>query len=244
MFFYFSLAILLLSLGAQIYLRSFGHRRRLTRIRSISIFGRSDFPRQGEDRPLGAANINVNIRKSDLLKYIFIVSIFIIFLLLFYQSYQQFQIWSQNELSKFLLPPYQPLNYFLFYVGVRFFAQYLISLAAAFIFIIAAKFLNKKYKERFFYEEEFYLGAIGLFLSGHPGWLFYVISLLLIYLLMHLYSLFIIPAFLRLKSQNLAGRHNSSQRISLYWLWIPMAIFVILIQSWLQELAIWQILKI
>lgn len=214
MLFYFSLAILILVLVLQI-IRRFGG---LFGIRLTSILRKSDFPK-----------INVNIRKSDFLKYIFIISVFIIFLLLFYQSFQQFEVWSQNELSKFLLPPYQSVSYFIFYSFFRFFAPYLISLAAALIFLFTAKFFNKKYQERFFCSEELYFGALAIFLVGHPGWLFYSVILITFYFLLFIFY------FLFLKKE---------KRLSLYYLWIPMGIFVILIGKWLQALPIWQILKI
>ena len=173
------------------------------------------------------------LKKFDLKKLtlaIFIFSIFLIFFLLFCQSYQQFQAWSQNEVSKFLLPPYQSINYFILYALARFFAPYLISLAAALLFLLSAKTINKKYQERFFYPEEPYFGALAIFLIGHPGWLIYVVFIVLAFLLIHLYSLLI--------------THYSLQRISLYHLWLPVAIFVIIISKWLGNLTLWQILKL
>lgn len=162
--------------------------------------------------------------------YIFLFSVVIIFILLFYQSYQQYQVWAQNEPSKFLLPPYQNIGYFIFYAGSRFFASYLISLAAAVLFFFLAKILNKKHNECFFYPEEYYLGAISLFLVGHPGWLFYGVFIIVFYLLIHIYSLF--------------ANHYSLMRISSYYLWLPTAIFVIIISKWLQALPFWQLLKL
>lgn len=162
-------------------------------------------------------------------KYFFIFSIVLIFIFLFYQSYQQYQAWSQNEISRYLLPPYQGIGYFIFYVGARLLAPYLISLTAALGFLFSAKALNKKYDERFFYPEELWFGALALFLTGWPSVLFYFVGLVLIYLIIHT-SYFII--------------NNSSQRFSLYYLWIPMGIFVILISKWIQTLSFWQLLKL
>ncbi len=161
---------------------------------------------------------------------IFIFSVVLVFASLSYQSFQQFQAWSGNEISKYLLPPYQSVDYFIFYCFFRFFAPHLISLSAALAFLFAAKFLNKKYQERFFEPEEFWLGALGFFLVGHPGWLFYIVFLIIISFLTHFYSLFIIS--------------DSARRISLYYWWIPAGIFVILIQDWLTKLPLWSILKI
>ena len=199
MLFYFSLVILILTIGASLFWRrSFG-----------------------------------NLRITNLVRiyeYIFLIVIVLIFILLFYQSWQQYQFWSQNEVSQYLLPPHQSINYFIFYVLARFFAPYLISLAVAVLFLFSAKALNKKYDERFFEPEEPYFGALAIFLSAHPGWLFYVVFIISAYLLIHFYSLLI--------------THYSLQRISLYYLWIPTAIFVIIIQRWLELLPLWSLLKI
>ncbi|MFA5099038.1 MAG: hypothetical protein WC461_02370 [Candidatus Paceibacterota bacterium] len=168
--------------------------------------------------------------KQKLFKYSFIFSIAIIFFSLIFQSFEQYWVWAGNELAKNLLPPYQSPNYFTFYVFTRFFAPYLISLGAALIFLFSAKILNKKSGERFFHPEEVYLGASAIFLSSHPGWLFYVIFLLIVYLFIHICSLFAV--------------RSSEFRVSLYWLWIPTAIFVILLMNWIKTLPLWGLLKI
>ena len=207
MLFYLSLIILVFTLGAQLvqlWLRFFVNRRGLTQ-----------------------ANTQTN---ADIFKYIFLISLFLIFGLLFYQSFKQYQLWSQNEISQYLLPPHRSINYFIFYVFRRIFASYLISLMVAILFLFAAKFFNKKYEERFFYHEEYYLGALAIFLMSHPGWLFYLIFLISAYLLIHFYSLLI--------------THYSLQRVSLYYLWLTVAIFVIIIQRWLKVLPLWSLLKI
>ena len=170
------------------------------------------------------------LRKKKFFLYFFIFSIFLIFFLLFYQSVQQYQLWSQNEVSQYLLPPHQSINYFIFYVLARFFAPYLISLTIAVLFLFSAKTFNKKYQERFFEPEELYFGALAIFLVSHPGWIFYLIFLTLLYLLIHLYSLFII--------------HNSLRCLSLYYWWLPAAIFVIIISKWLASAPLWDLLKI
>lgn len=210
MLFYFSLIILSLNLGAQII-----QERRLYNLRSF-----------------GVKLLNyefLRIYEKKFFKHVFIFSVILLFFILFYDSWMQYSIWSQNEFSKSFLPPYQTINYFLFYVGMRFFAPYLISLAFAFLFFFAAKYFNKKYQEKFFYEEEFYIGALAIFLIGYPLAVFYLIAVALIYLLAH----FILAG----ASKNLGGR------LSTYYLWLPIAIFVIIIKTWFQILPWWGILK-
>ena len=204
MIFYFSLGIFILTLGAQIILRSFGIK--LRNYKFLRIYERKIF------------------------KYIFCFSIFAVFSFLFYDSYLQYSVWSQNEVTKLFLPPHQPINYFLFYVGMKFFGPYLISLIFAFLFFFVAKYLNKKYQERFFYEEEFFIGALAIFLIGYPLAIFYLIGVISIYLLAHFV---------------LAGASkNFGERLSTYYLWLPIAIFVILISEWLVGLEWWRLLKI
>lgn len=167
---------------------------------------------------LGASRLRS--RRSLWFEYIFIFSVIAVFIFSFYLSYQQYQIWSKNDISKHLLPPYTSINYFVFYAFTRFFLPYLVSLAAAVLFLFSAKILNKKYKERFFYPEEYYFGALGIFLTGHPGWLFYLALLIILYLFIHLFN---------------------RDRLSTYWLWIPVAIFVIImIKIFLLSLSYWQ----
>jgi len=185
-----------------------------------------------------------NLRITNLVRiyeYIFLIVIVLIFILLFYQSWQQYQFWSQNEVSQYLLPPHQSINYFIFYVLARFFAPYLISLAVAVLFLFSAKALNKKYDERFFEPEEPYFGALAIFLSAHPGWIFYSALLIIIYLITHIVAL----------ARNYAdsnvdrrGKETLSYRLSMYYLWIPAAIFVIIISKWLESLPLWSLLKI
>ncbi len=185
--------------------------------------------RPRSERPFGnILKLNFN-RKFNFIKLIFIISVIAVFSLLIYYSYQQYVAWAGAEPSKFLLPPYQSIDYFIKYVGGRFFAPYLISLIAAILFLFAANRLNKKYNERFFHPEEPYLGALAIFVIGHPGWLFYFAGLIIFYLL---FSIFYF----------LFSKRN--QRISLYWWWLPMAIFVIIINKWLIELELWRLLKI
>ena len=150
--------------------------------------------------------------RSSVFKYIFIGGIILIFSLLFFQSGQQYRAWSQNEVSKFLLPPYQSIAYFLGYSFTHFFKNYLISLVIALLFLSAAVFLNKKFQERFFEKEEPYLGALAIFLVGHPLWIYYVIAICGI-------------GFLGTLIFQLKWR----ERFPFYRFWLPLAILVLII---------------
>ena len=149
-----------------------------------------------------------------------------------YLSWQQYFIWINNDLTKLFLPPYASLDYFIFYVRTRFFNAYLLSLVAGLGGALAAYFLNKRFQERFFEKIEPYLLGTALFLVGHPGWIFYLIILLTLFLIIN----FLLSTFHFLLNKEMP-------RISLYYLWLPAAIFTILISRWIEALSWWQVFK-
>ena len=113
---------------------------------------------------------------------------------------------------------------------MRIFAPYLISLALSFLFMWIATAYNKKYDERFFEKEEIQMGGLSLLLVGHPGWILYFPSVIFVYLLTHIYHQLI---------------RKTDERLPVYHLWVPIAIFVILISKyWIYDSVFWFLLKI
>ena len=165
-------------------------------------------------------------------KFILASSAVLLFLCGSYLSFLQYQAMSSDPVGMFLLPPYQSSTYFwTFVVGVRIFGPYILSALVAVLFAYVANRYNKKYEERFFGKEEIQLGVLAIFLSGHPGWIFYFVALISLYVLIHLYNLLI--------------RHKNGERIPLYHLWVPTAIFVILISEYLLSGTVfWHLLQI
>lgn len=171
------------------------------------------------------AQIPVFLRKMNIgkIKLFFIFSISAILFLASYVSYLQYGIWQNNDFSKLFLPPHQSLSYFLFYSLTRFFAPYIISLAFSLLLVFLLKKINKKYNNQFFYDEEIYFGAMAVFLTGYPNFIFYLIAMLLMGVILTALK---------------------KGRISLYYFWLPAAIFVIMISKWLTSFPLWQALKI
>jgi len=244
MVFYFSVTILILALGAQLTLRSFGKRDAardvvpspsrviLNEMKNLFRLAQ-DKLREGSQDFSPASWRTQNDRWEKIFQWVFYVSVILIFTNSFYLSYSQYKIWKFGpflEFTKFFLPPHQNINYFIGYALFYFFATYLVSLVFAILFLKAAKYYNKKYEEKFFYQEEYYLGALAIFLSGFPGVFLYIISLFIASVLGSL----ILNRFFTLKGE----------RMSFYYLWIPVAIFVIIISKYLQQLPIWQLFKL
>lgn len=141
----------------------------------------------------------------------------------------QYRVWQAGALQQFLLPPYEE-DYFFFYAFTRFLASHAISLFFALFLAWLLPRVNRRYGGRFFEKEEPYVAALALFVVGHPGWLFYLSGVLLAYFLVHV-------------GYTLAAR--KSARLPLYYVWVPAAVFVILIGDyWLSETSLWKLLKI
>ncbi len=146
-----------------------------------------------------------------------------------YQSWLQYDAWKNDEFGKFLLPPYQSSEYYFFHIRTRIFNPYFLSFSLAVFFLLIAKFFNKKYNYLFFEKGEAYLFAAAIFLAGSPGWFFYLIFVLL-------------AGVAASAVQTLIN--GPSYRLSLYYLWLPTALFTILISRWLAEYSWWQLLKV
>ncbi len=153
---------------------------------------------------------------SKFLKIIWTLSVLIIFGILFYWSYLQYSFWQGSEMTRYLLPPYQSISYFISYVGVRFFGPWFLALLASFLISGAVRFLNKKFEERFFEDEEIRLIALGIFLTGYPGFIFYLVSILVVGVLLSTFYFLL-----------------SKGRMPFYYFWMPMAIFAMIMKIWL-----------
>lgn len=163
---------------------------------------------------------------------IFISVAFIFFTYATYLSSLQYYAMQNNSIAELFLPPHQSISYFIVFIaGARICGPYLISLIASLIFMSVANKYNLRYNERFFEKEEIQLGGLSFFLVGHPGWIFYFPLLIFIYLLIQIFN-------------NLVLR-RANVRIPVYHLWVPTAIFVILISVyWLSGTQLWRLLKI
>ena len=177
-----------------------------------------------------AVKTHSDIRRNGFFgRLIFLAAAVIVFGYAGYLSWQQYQVWQSTELGKLFLPPHQSFDYFIFYARTRFFNSYLLSLTVGLGGLLVAQFLNKRYQERFFETIEPYLLGTALFLSGHPGWIVYLLIIFTITLVIQIVN---------------AMRYKlSAIRLSLYYLWLPAALFTIIISMWLPALTWLQVLK-
>lgn len=167
-----------------------------------------------------------------LLPYLFPLSVFAIFGTLFFFTYVQYTAWLAHPLSKFLLPPYQSATYFWGYVYSRFFSPWLIALFAGLLVGSLAAYVNRLWGGALFEEEEPRLLGLGIFLSGYPGFLVYLILVSFSYLC---YNLFV----------TVRGKRGTAEggvpRVPMYWFWLPAAIFAIIVKSWVIPPEMWKL---
>ncbi len=188
---YFNLAILVLLFGAQVF---WGRR-------FLNLKGEGKFSREAVRRYL---------------KILWLVLFVIVVAVNVYISCEQYKVWENNPLSRGLLPPYAPISYFLSYTFVHFFVFWIVAFLASILIRWLARFLNKKFGDRFFENEEIELIALGTFLSGYPGFLFFWAAILIFGVLFSVvYTIF------------------SKGRLSLFYFWLPVAIFAIIVKIWL-----------
>ena len=189
---YLVLVILLVTLGAQLKLRSFSFNWKIFR-------------------------------------FIFLISIFLISLVLIYWSVAQYLIWHRSGTpTSYFLPPYRSISYFLRYIGFRFWLPGIISLLFSLFFYFSADHFNRKHNGKFFYQEEPYLIALSIFLVGHPLWIFYLMAVLFLWLIISIVQFLIL---------------RKSGRISFRYFWLPAAILVILLKGHLLSIGFLKILQ-
>ncbi len=163
------------------------------------------------------------------IRYFLGFAVFVMSVIAFQMSWQQYALWLGVEPSKFLLPPYASITYFLQYVLWKFWAPHIVSFVIGFILFMLAKYYNQRRGEQFFYSDELYIIWLSIFLVGHPLWIFYLLII---------FSTILIVSLIR----SLIFKNNS--KLPLYYFWLPIAAFVILISKWLSVVSLFYLLKV
>lgn len=140
-----------------------------------------------------------------------------------YLVYTQYLEWNNpNSITKYFVPPYRPISYVFQFHFTRFLLYYLVSFLAATVLFFFAKLGNKKYGERFLEGEESWMAAISVFVLGHHdfryGWIWFLILITFLAIIGSLYY-------------RMRGRKG--ERVSLYWMWLPTALSVIILRGFL-----------
>ncbi len=101
--------------------------------------------------------------------------------------------WSQQGLTQRLLPPYNPITYVLRYSWQHYWFESMVIIFTAIIIFFGISFLNKKFENNLFYNEEKYLAALGILATGWPNCLIFLSLVLFLGILFHLIIISITP---------------------------------------------------
>ena len=99
-------------------------------------------------------------------------------------------LWKHDPISYRLLPPYTSISYIISYSWQHYWASSIITILFALIVFWGIKWLNKKFNDTFFYDEEPYLAALGILVTSWPNCLIFLSSVLFLGVFSHLIILF------------------------------------------------------
>lgn len=213
-----SLATLVIALGTQLMLRS----RRFTPTPE-----RASDPRNSENARLVwgfRAWLESEFTFRRFLKWLWGLQAAVLFLIAFSGAAEQYWAFKKDAVAKYLLPPYHGIGWFAGYAGAHFYGAFFAALISSFLGWHAAVRLNRRFEERFFAPEEPLLLAIGILACGYPLLFFYAAAFMIC-------GVVYVGFYQAIKKE----------RAPLYFLWLPVAIVVILIgHRFLPADMLWQ----
>lgn len=152
--------------------------------------------------------------KLKLLKVLFFLLIFSFFLYSFLLSLNLYFLWQNHPLSKYLLPPYQKINYFLTYVFFNYYRDFIwriFGFVLVFIFLWLITLIFKR--DPFYDEEKFYI-FLSIFLFSFPYNFFFIfLSFFILLIMAFLNSIF-------KKQENYFSFKN-------YWLFLSLVLLIL-----------------
>jgi len=166
------------------------------------------------------------------LKKIFWIPVVAVFFSSVIFSIMQYRAWLANDVMRLVFESEDGLYAFLHNVFFAHFASYVLSLIFAGILAWSMMIINRRSGNKFFENEEILIAFLAGFLTGFPGFLFFLLGLIITYLVAHLLNILI-------------WRKLENRVIPLYYFWLPVALSVIIISEiWLSRLPFWGLLSV
>ena len=189
--------------------------------------------------------------KENFLKLIIYIFSGIIIFQSIFSTILNWWLWSQQGITQQLLPPHSPIAYVLRYSWQHYWFESIITILTAIVVFIGIYFLNKKFENCLFYDEEKYLAALGILSVGWPNCLIFLSLVLFLGILFHL--IFLCFNFIRerkmepgrrtqgrdinlnslkgevLEAPPLVMRPDFIFRLSLLYFWLPCALLILLL---------------
>jgi len=152
--------------------------------------------------------------KEKFLKFIAYIFSGIIILQSIFFTILNWWFWSQQLITQRLLPPHSPINYVLKYSWQHYWFEPIITILTAIIVFFGIYFLNKKFENHLFYDEEKYLAVLGILAIGWPNCLIFLCLVLFLGIIFHLGFLLF---------------NKKGNRLPLIYLWLPCALLILLL---------------
>jgi len=157
-------------------------------------------------------------KKNKIYLVLFYLIIFVFVLWSLFLSLAQYLVWKNHPFSKYLLPPYQKIDYYLDYAYFHFWRDFIFRLVGILIIILLMNFLNLAFRRDIFYDDEKILVPyLSLFFRFPYNALFLCIGFLVLFLII-LISHF--PSF-------------TSNRYSFRNYWLSLALILFLLQPFI-----------
>lgn len=116
-----------------------------------------------------------------------------VFIVTSYFSFSiQYDTWKSSVPGKYLLPPYQPIDYFYSYSAYHFIFPYILDVAISFAWVFYLILLAKYSNKRFLDEKEIHLGFFTALVAGWPNFIFYIFILFGLIVLKQVFNYFIL----------------------------------------------------
>jgi len=93
-------------------------------------------------------------KKNKIYLTLFYLTILIFIIWSLFLSYKQYLIWKNHAFSKYLLPPYQKIDYYINYAYFHFWRDFIFRLTGVLIIILLMKFINFVFRRDIFYDDE------------------------------------------------------------------------------------------
>jgi hypothetical protein len=153
-------------------------------------------------------------KKNKIYLILFYLTILIFTFWSLFLSLAQYFIWKNHQFSKYLLPPYQKINYYLSYAYFHFWRDFIFRLIGVLIIVLSMNFLNFVFRRDIFYDDERILVPyLSLFFRFPYNALFLIIGFFVLFLIILIFN------FPSLTS----NRYSFKQ----YWLYLALTLFLL-----------------
>lgn len=108
-----------------------------------------------------------------------------------YASWTTYNLWKNDPISRYLLPPYQGFTYIFQYTFYHFWLSGLVNLLVGLFWVIVLFLLSRYSKGRFLDKTDVWLGFFTALVAGWPGFIFYLFAVFGLFLTHQLIANFV-----------------------------------------------------